>query len=384
VTYVILFIMALVYLSFLLMLVSKIIEAFIRVVGGTGFDRSRSTTDSGLIGACAMAGCCGSRRRRMQRKHRAKQSDVPPTLPISHSIPRFPKDAGSTHSGGPPSVLRPEHALRPYKEDADDESGYIMGAWHRPGYDPLDAGSPLEPPSLNKPSTSGFSRVAGGRANFDSPFAIATGSTHTFPSAERLERSTPVDTHGSSFQSYDESGLPLASLVDSERQYSNLPPGAMPPHLRKKSQTAIVETMAPVASAWQNQQPAPVTFGARRQSFRPEIVSPDTEDDLSDSEDAPRSKKWYIWSSKSRRHSDGDESQRPAGSALEDAPEDTGAGRTFLGVRRKRRASAQPPEMAQQEEASAADGPPKKAFVVIRPPASGRSTPGAGPSISHS
>jgi hypothetical protein len=28
----------------------------------------------------------------------------------------------------------------------------------------------------------GFSRVGGGRAHFDSPYAIASGSTHTFPS----------------------------------------------------------------------------------------------------------------------------------------------------------------------------------------------------------
>ncbi|VDB97107.1 unnamed protein product [Peniophora sp. CBMAI 1063] len=356
VSYVILFILGLVYLSFVVMLACKLIEAIVRIVTQTGFNRSRHTADSGLVGACALAGCCGSRKRR--RRHRSKQSDIPLAIPSSQtsSAVQRKNESVSTPVGGPPSVLRPEHALRPYREDTDDESGFIMSSWHKPGYEavPNDVGSPRVDSPTPKPS-SGFARVGGGRAHFDTPYnAIASNnhSTQTFPSVEPPSQRRPsVD-----------STLPAPAFIDAERSYSSLPPGAMAPHVRTKSQTAIIENAAGAA-----QQAAPI----RRQSLHPEIVSPDEDDDeISDSE-VPR-KKWFTgW--KSRRYSDGDESL--PNSALDDVE----GGRTFLGVRTRKRRASQPLTTSVDEPSTS--GPPGKSFVVVRPKQSSRpSTAGAGPS----
>jgi hypothetical protein len=219
VAYGILVILALVYLALLLMLLGKIIEGLIRIFGGIGFDRSKHVVDSGILGACGLLGCFRSRKkRRPHRGTRRRQKDLPskrlrdsdlssylpPAVIINNAPPGFVHSQsrrGSGHSQ-PPSVLKPEHANRPYEEHNDDD-GYIMGAWRpspRPssGYIPVSDGlqtaAPgnfvLQPPQKPKPSsssstgptTSGFSRIGGGRAHIDSPYAIATGSTHTFPS----------------------------------------------------------------------------------------------------------------------------------------------------------------------------------------------------------
>ncbi|KAG6820677.1 hypothetical protein H0H93_013195 [Arthromyces matolae] len=276
VAYGILLILGLVFLALLLMLLVKLVEALVRIVGQVGFDRSKHVVDSGLLGACGLLGCCGSRKRRRNRRPRDsrhpyhitdvrqqehRDSDVssyiPPTFPRGgiEGSPRFlgTESRKASSGSGPPSVLRPEHAMRPYREDSDDE-GYIMGAWNpkpRPGYasgigdNSVSQKSALQH-ELTKPSQitmaaaspSGFSRVAGGRAHIDSPYAIASGSTHTFPS---IGQSSLQHTHNV----FDNDESPPPSLLNVEgRQtdFSILPPGAaQPTHTRTKSQTAIVE-----------------------------------------------------------------------------------------------------------------------------------------------
>ena len=61
VAYAILFILGLIYLAFLLMLIVKVVEAILRIVGGIGFGRSRHVVDSGLLGTMGLMGCCGPR-----------------------------------------------------------------------------------------------------------------------------------------------------------------------------------------------------------------------------------------------------------------------------------------------------------------------------------
>ncbi|KAG6813034.1 hypothetical protein H0H92_014568 [Tricholoma furcatifolium] len=280
VAYGILIILALVYLALLLMLLVKVVEALVRIFGTVGFDKSRHVVDSGLLGACGLLGCCGSRKR--HRNHRSRDrrqaykiaelrpqaqprdsdvsSYIPPAFP-SAGGPRFlgaESRKGSSGSGPPPSVLRPEHAMRPYREDSDDE-GYIMGAWQtssytKSGYAPVISDSPQLTPSrtnftqqnlakppqttIAPPAPSGFSRVGGGRAHIDAPYAIATSSTHTFPSIGQNTMTAP-----SPILDDDESPPPSLSNVEGRvPNYATLPPGAMQPsHTRTKSQTAIVE-----------------------------------------------------------------------------------------------------------------------------------------------
>lgn len=304
------------------MLIVKLVEAAVRVVGGVGFDRSRHVVDSGLLGACGLLGCCGPRKQRRRRRARARtnpykgtelqsqpeqrDSDVSSYVP-----PTFPNQSrkGSTHSGPPPSVLKPEHAMRPYREDSEDE-GYIMGAWQpypKPSYTPVLTDPPAIAQHHQKPSQStstvaqsGFSRVGGGRAHIDTPYAITAGSTHTFPSIGQQSSIRPAANDED-----DDSPPPSFFNVGRQHEMGALPPGAMQPsHIRTKSQTAIIEDAGLLASL-QGLGPAPGR--SNRQQTPP--LSPDpgtgtggllrppvfTDFDDDDSEDmaTPKKKPWY-------------------------------------------------------------------------------------------
>jgi hypothetical protein len=296
VAYGILIILALVYLALLAMLFFKLVEATFRIVGGLGFDRSRHVSDSGLLGVLGLLGWCGfqsrskKRRRKSRKAHRHTSAQGIPEIspyaspdPLLASVPPFlesdSRKASTTHSGPPPSVLRPEHALpKPYREDDDDE-GYIMGAWQpyakKPGYVPVAVPAPA-PPQPN----SGFARIGGGRSHIDTPYAImdgsasafaarngsnqaiasssiGNGSTHTFPSVQQQSgdgsfyRGHAFAANASASALYDDEDPPpsLTSLTNVARQpeYAQLPPGAMQPaHVRTKSQTAIIEDASKV------------------------------------------------------------------------------------------------------------------------------------------
>ena len=273
VAYGILIILGLVFVALSLMLVVKLVEASVRITGGIGFNRSKHAVDSGLFGACGLLGCFSPRKPRkreprhgqskhsypatpMHPKHTYHDSEgssfVPPVFPNAlESSPKFPGSTsrkGSANSG-PPSVLKPEHAMRPYKEDDEDE-GYIMGAWQRvssPGYTQIfsESPQPSTPISENQPTKpslstttvahSGFSRVGGGRAHIDTPYAITAGSTHTFPPSGQQSFRHP------NLPYLDDSPLPSLSTVN-QYDLNALPPGAMQPsHTRTKSQSAIIE-----------------------------------------------------------------------------------------------------------------------------------------------
>lgn len=279
--YGIMVVLALVYLALVLLLLVKLIEALVRIFGQVGFDRSRHVVDSGLIGACGMLGCCGSRRRNKRRGKgknngragKYKGSEIG-TSPSSQNLgstllrdrrpsdlssynppaallrgdggsesgslmgPRFLGGAdsrkGSTHSQ-PPSVLRPEHANQPYREETDmswwnenEQQGgaFIMGAWQpfagqtgnaQGNYVPVP--NPQSPPQPSKPSpqaatpSTGFSRVGGGRAHIDSPYAIhPTGNNHS----------------QSGFQNPSSSSQVFPSVAPQSAQFINasLPPSA--------------------------------------------------------------------------------------------------------------------------------------------------------------
>ncbi|TCD63482.1 hypothetical protein EIP91_005364 [Steccherinum ochraceum] len=356
VAYAILFILGLIYLAFTLMLVVKLVEAVVRMIGGVGFHRSRHVVDSGLFGALGMTGCCGSRRsgHHRHRRHNVRPEDPssPSTLPLSR--PNAPyKDVTPTPSG-PPSVLRPEN-VQPYKEESDDETGYIMGAWQpfpRPGY------STVSEPSSRTPEVpkSGFARVGGGRAHYDSPYAItqasgsgrfATGSTQTFPSVERK------DTMGSAHEYSPPPTPSISSVAKKATEINNLPPGAMPPaHIRTKSQTAIIE------------DPSGLPFGSQPMPTRLNLGG----DVLSDGEDdehlgtQPRKKHWY----NIRKPRSSTEPEATAPELSPPPPSDPSPGRSFVVVRKQRPGTAG--SQAPSAGPSSSDEPAPRSFTVLRGP----------------
>ncbi|KAF8343734.1 hypothetical protein F5887DRAFT_1272420 [Amanita rubescens] len=309
VAYGILIIMALVFLALGLMLLIKLVEAAIRIVGRVDFDRSRHVMDSGLIGVLGLLGCCGppseSRRQRRAREQQAAEKKTHRQLPPLDPHVAYDNSAlgrGSLNSVPTPSVLRPEHALRPYREDSDDE-GYIMGAWkpfasQRSGYSPVSEtlrGTPASSPSQKQPS--GFSRVGGGKAHIDSPYSISHPG--------RASDKSPVGPGPSSLSN---PSLPPSLSNMSNIGLSALPPGAMQPsHIRTKSQSAVIEDagwIMPLSPLTENScsggvasflrprlstsQAAPATTGMMNVPN-----SPPSDDD--DSERQPRKKKpWYF------------------------------------------------------------------------------------------
>ena len=343
--YVILFTLSFVYLAFVLLLILKIIEALTRIFGKIGFSESPHTVDSGLIGVCGLLGCCGSpmgrRSRRRRTRSRATHSDLPP-ITSQVTLPLAARQNSTPTQSGPPSIFRPEHALRPYREDNDHDTGFIMGAWRpfpRPGYNPVD--------NPESPGKSGFSRVGGGRSHFDAPYSIATGSVHTFPSATAEQPPTPQRN------SHESNPSVTPSITIAERQ---LPPGAMPPHVRKKSQTAIIEH-APVPPRAGESSTVPSSF--RRHSQLWEATSPVSDDDASEVNQPTRKRHWFQLR-KARRHSDGDEA-RPADVAQTDNSGDTG--RSFVVVRSRKTSQ---PMAGESGTSGTSNAPPAKSFVVLR------------------
>ncbi|KAJ4478997.1 hypothetical protein J3R30DRAFT_3473201 [Lentinula aciculospora] len=396
VAYGILIILALIYASFALMLAVKVIEGIVRIVGGVSFDRSRHVVDSGLFGACGLLGCCGGPRKGHRDKRSGKSSSRA-GYSQAESVPRSPQSdlsfpptiafgtgKGSIHSSGPPpSVLKPEHALRPYREESDDETGYIMGAWQpfqnrAAGYIPVgdSASTSAIPPAAIK--SSGFSRVGGGRAHIDSPYAIfqaqATGSTHTFPSIGHRIAANQVATGSEGELSLsrprlDESPPPSVSsnVALGQRQvYEDsigLPPGAMPPyHVRTKSQTAIIENVdaapparRPAGSSASNSvgtsrppsranrfesggmAPAPPT------AYRRRSATVESDDDSS----YGRSKKKWYHLRRSRAHStEGYGSTVANESANLEPPSSSTSGKSFVVIRKQQTSPARPLQVA--------------------------------------
>ena len=371
VAYGILMVLCLVYFAFFLILLVKFTEALVRIFGRVGFDRSRRPVDSGLIGALTIVGCCGTRSgghdRRPYKISEVRESytirDSGSFIPPTASFAKPAKgSAASHHSGPPPSVLRPEHALRPYKEDSDedDESAHIMGAWQPfPGHGNRASYDRAESSPRTQTSNSGFSRVGGGRAHFDSPYAIAggkEGSTLTFPSVER-RGSGPGESPKAVPHEDGEAPTPTTSVANVARMpvltNAGLPAG------RTMSQTAIIvgELAAIATGSGTEVESHPLVETGERGSRGDSVANADGVQ--------PRKKHWFNIR-RHRRHSDG--------LVLDDVEEDDNAmasspkepGRSFVVIRDRRPMSSRPESKPGQKPRQSLDESSRSSFVVRR------------------
>ncbi|KAF8524760.1 hypothetical protein JB92DRAFT_3109283 [Gautieria morchelliformis] len=298
IAYAILFIQALVYLFLFLILVSKLAEAAVRVVWRVAFGRSKHTVDAGLLGAIALAGCGGRRKGKAGRGRASRESDstrgmLRPVSPGATAASRRTMSALGTASspaangspGGPPSVLRPEQLTQPYREESDDEGGYILGAWHyddeaespsaasspvslsasaarastpagasvgrastptgasirasTPAGASVRASTPPTPAARAPASSSGFSRVAGGRANLESPFTMSAVGRAAGAGASKIgvgPGSGKRNAGGGAGNAGGAAGGGAGSPASAPA------PAAMPlGRVRRKSQSAIIE-----------------------------------------------------------------------------------------------------------------------------------------------
>ncbi|KAI6100227.1 hypothetical protein F5141DRAFT_325682 [Pisolithus sp. B1] len=412
VAYGILVVLLLVYIAFTVILIVKLIEATVRIFGRVGFDSSGHAIDSGLVGVLGLLGCCGggSRRGRDRRRYRATEvrhsggsyavGDLTLYAPPNASFARQAKSSVVSHNsdGPPPSVLRPEHALQPYKEDSDedDESTHIMAAWQpfpSPGSRPSHERKESTPSSAPQASSSGFSRVGGGRAHYDSPYAIAEsskgagGSTLTFPSIEK--RGSALGPAGGSSprvatitqDTEEEVVTPMASVATVAKlpvlTNSGLPAGAMMPHMRTKSQTAVIvgELAALASTSSAEQESHPMHEGEERARTAPlknlSNASAGGSLEKGEQQQPPKKKSWFNIR-RNRRHSDGqilENATEPAenSSASSARPE---TGKSFVVIREKKPLSAQPhPNPVGRKPSHSLDdssAKPPTSFVVLR------------------
>ncbi|KAK4687354.1 mediator of RNA polymerase II transcription subunit 6, partial [Tremellales sp. Uapishka_1] len=205
--YGVLIIQAIIFIFFLLVLLSKIVEGIIRIVGGVHFDESTHPLDGGFFAAIASLDCLnGDRggtaaaRRRRKRGSRQLQRNVSAAGSLttqmmldrhSQGIQRPPVSEGTTpflagfpdaQVVGQGSYFAPLHSgYEPTRVPSDERSdGHIMEAWRPPsipgsasGYAPVGSRVPsaTSPTSSQGPNRS-FSVIRGGRADFENPYTV--------------------------------------------------------------------------------------------------------------------------------------------------------------------------------------------------------------------
>ena len=276
-----------------------------------------------------------------------------------------------------------------------------MGAWHsnKPGYSAVED-QPFAVPTPPSQKSSGFTRVGGGRAHFDTPYAIQSDSRAS------LDRQSLVPNHGitspepdynpppvppkfgttstntstpsvGNFQSSgsnnnppaysvngDGGGGPPAPTIVRAAGRQNLPHGAMPPaHFRVQSQSAIVVHPGLTdpftgSSGPRNGTGASNTPGKTPSPLRPPIRY------VSEDSPTPNKKPWFR-ALRNKGHSD---SGVPVDEEA-DLPTDAGggstSGRSFLVVRKDQ---GQSHNKRPSTSGSSGDDPGQKkgSFVVLR------------------
>jgi len=274
IAYAILLLHAIVFVFFVLMLVTKLVEGMIRLVGGAHFDESTSPLDSGLFAAIMDLDCLNgvrggkaAQRKRRKRGSRQLQRNVSAAgslttqmmldrhsegvqrQPVSQGTTPFltpyAREEGASPQGGYFPGYQPPLGPPPldrHSSDSNDPSasGHIMDAW-RPsqplayappgGYVPSASSPPIEgmTGSAAGPSRS-FSVVRGGRADYQNPYDVkgtaVPGRALSPPPVRIASPSKPSHNrqHSSSaiVERSDLSGPPSPSVAQTPALY---PPG---------------------------------------------------------------------------------------------------------------------------------------------------------------
>ncbi|WVR07175.1 hypothetical protein IAU60_004216 [Kwoniella sp. DSM 27419] len=278
-TYAILILQAIIFIFFLFMLLTKVIEAAIRVSGDVHFDESNHPLDGGIFAAIMDLDCLNgvrggkaAARKRRKRGSRQLQRNVSAAGSLttqmmldrhSQGVPRPPVSTelstpfltpgysampmverqsyfpGYQPPLGPPPV-EPER-LSSESRSAEGPGDNIMDAWRPTPVAGTNVASGTYGPSTGSPShgtyapvrgysgtgqestgtpTRNFSVIRGGRANFENPYEVLAA---------------PVPNH-SSYDYQDSPPIRVAQIA--HRPMS-------PPHNRTQSSTAVIESGSP-------------------------------------------------------------------------------------------------------------------------------------------
>ena len=231
IAYSILILHAIVFVFFTFMLLTKLVEGVIRLLGGAHFDESTSPLDSGLFAAIMDLDCLNgvrggkaAQRKRRKRGSRQLQRNVSAagslttqmmldrhsqgvsrqpisegSTPFLNPCPPHPQQRPTSYFPGYQPPLGPPPLERHSSDSRSDEpsaSGHIMDAW-RPaqpvaynptGYIPAPLSSPGESSSV---PTRSFSVVRGGRADYQNPYDVQAGSPTRSLSPPALRIASP-------------------------------------------------------------------------------------------------------------------------------------------------------------------------------------------------
>lgn len=304
IAYAILILQAIVFLFFLLMLITKLVEGIIRLVGGVHFDESTHPLDGGLFGAIADLDCLNpgrggkaAQRKRRKRGSRQLQRNVSAAgslttqmmldrhsqgvmRPVSEGNTPFLMTGGAGSTGldnrtsyfptyapplGPPPLER--HSSESRSEEP--HLGNIMDAWkpaEAPALGPGMMASPQEPGgsqarrvSITPPvhptesPTRSFSVVRGGRADANNPYTVqGPGRSPT----------SPIAYPPTSF------GDPRASTSPPPIRISQAGQ-VMPTHTRQQSSHAVIERLDSRTSPPSTPMTGLYPPGRQQQGMRP-------------------------------------------------------------------------------------------------------------------
>ncbi|OCF74818.1 membrane protein [Kwoniella mangroviensis CBS 8886] len=285
IAYAIFILQAIIFIFFLLMLITKIIEGSVRVFGGVHFDESTHPLDGGIFAAIMDLDCLngvrgGKAAARKRRKRGSKQlqrnvsaagslttqmmldrhsqgvsrhpvvSSEVSTPFLTPGYPAMPMQQRQDHSyfpGYTPPLGPPppeQERLSSESRSAEGHGDAIMDAW-RPS--PINTSSKggYAPPGTYVPSATspthgmygqpqqgstpqrGFSVVRGGRADAENPYEVLAGPE------QRRASSVSIGSGGYAPQ--------IRVSQVSHRPVS-------PPHNRQQSSSAVIETAPPLAS----------------------------------------------------------------------------------------------------------------------------------------
>ena len=208
VAYAILTLQAIVFLFFILMLLTKMVEGFIRLFGAAHFDESTHPLDGGLFAAIMDLDCLngvrgGKAAARRRRKHGSKQlqrnvsavgslstqmmldrhSQGVARVPNSTGDAPFEVDEPDLFPIYQPPLGPPPSERRSWETRSDDPStGNIMDAWRTsaslagyvaPGMSNASEMSLPSPDERGDSTPHTFTVIRGGRADYNNPYAVA-------------------------------------------------------------------------------------------------------------------------------------------------------------------------------------------------------------------
>jgi hypothetical protein len=303
--YAILLLQAIIFVFFLLILLIKAVEGFIRLFGGVHFDESTHPLDGGLFGAIADLDCLnpkgGKAAERKRRKRGSKQlqrnvsavgSLTTQMMLDRHSLgvmrpttTPYASEMGQNQNAPPSSFfpaytppLGPPPMGRRSSDDQPYGGGHIMDAWrpspgsgtgpqHSQGgyHDPYQPATPgtyaqgrsqssplaLAPP-LDNPGgafpNSGFAVIRGGRSDVENPYSVKPGTgaersaTISPPPTMRVSQVSPKPLHTRQQSS-------SAIIEDYDNRISPPISPLYPPSMRGSNNQNLNQALAPPVMA---------------------------------------------------------------------------------------------------------------------------------------